>query len=459
MDEADIIGGYAEFIAYIVSMGLLDAPNFKPIVDGKTLAQELGVKPGPWMKTALDEVMAWQLRHPEDASPQRAIEAIRSKHGELPSCLIAQFLTLTIRPLFAQTKSQNKARLTVTGRRSAAANSFATSKRTNIETYEEAEARRPWKQENHVDSLQLLEWCTKVLKVDNRQTEKHWPVLVPPILALIDDVEVNFKARGCRLLFELLQATPPSLLKRTGLGKIFEDALTPCLSYLPTLTPQDESIKMLSAAYPAIFALASVRYPTRAETTSPEPSEMLMKRERMLSHLLHHHLLRAFVHVEAEEYPLLTTTLVSELTLWVDWMRLGVTPHLTHILPVVSSVLASETGVHIPSMLVEAAQALQTVIAAAWPRIWRWRGEILSGACIAWLNTLVADAGETSDEEDKQRMNVKKELKNAVRMLIRAVDAKEPSGEDEDEETRSFVFRDEIQDIITADDRLESFLN
>ena len=39
----------------------------------------------------------------------------------------------------------------------------------------------------------------------------------------------------------------------------------PCLQYLPSLTPEDKSIELLTQAYPALITLGRVRYPTKAD--------------------------------------------------------------------------------------------------------------------------------------------------------------------------------------------------
>ncbi|KIV99592.1 hypothetical protein, variant [Verruconis gallopava] len=75
--KADILAHYSEFMAHITSLGILDAHLFKPLVDGTALAKALNAKPGPWMKAALDVVMAWQLRNPDITDPAAAIEEVK----------------------------------------------------------------------------------------------------------------------------------------------------------------------------------------------------------------------------------------------------------------------------------------------------------------------------------------------------------------------------------------------
>lgn len=68
---------YESFINHIASLELLDAPQMKPLLDGKQLSKALSTPPGPWMKDALDVVMAWQLRNPGVKEREKAIEAVR----------------------------------------------------------------------------------------------------------------------------------------------------------------------------------------------------------------------------------------------------------------------------------------------------------------------------------------------------------------------------------------------
>lgn len=91
--------------------------------------------------------------------------------------------------------------------------------------------------------------------------EAHWPLLIPPLLALIDDASTLFKIRGCELLILFLAQVPFSLLERTGLGEVFQNALMPCLLYLPSLTPENESTAILEKTYEALFTLNRRLFP------------------------------------------------------------------------------------------------------------------------------------------------------------------------------------------------------
>ena len=213
------------------------------------------MRPGPWMKDALDVVMAWQLRNPDITDPAGAVEEVRiqrqtqetssdkqqtgKKKGELTSHLASHFLQLTIRPLFA--KTQNPA-VTAQGRKSIQ----SSAPRATQLIHEDESESKPWKGEKEGYALELLRWV--LLTVDAEGIEKIWPLVIPPIFALVDDSDPKFKAKGCDLLKLLVEITPPSLLSRTGLAQEFEKSLFPCLTYLPSLTPESESILLLNAA-------------------------------------------------------------------------------------------------------------------------------------------------------------------------------------------------------------------
>lgn len=71
------------FVDHLKRLDLLDAPSIKPLVDGRLLSKELGIKPGKWMAPALDICMAWQLRNPQETDPAAGIEEVRQRKEEL----------------------------------------------------------------------------------------------------------------------------------------------------------------------------------------------------------------------------------------------------------------------------------------------------------------------------------------------------------------------------------------
>ena len=422
----EILGGYAQFLTEIKAYGLYEAYNLKPLIDGNTLARALSTKPGPWMRSALDVVMAWQLRNPETIDPQEAIEEVRlsredheQKKGELTKDLIHHFLRLTIRPLFA--KTQHPTSVTAQGRKRT---TEVLPSRFGDHLMEDDSQTRPWKGQDSY-ALDLLQWILRSLS-DGETVEKNWGLLVPPLLTIVDDIDHSIKARGCIMLNLLLENTPPSLLARTGLGDVIEEAVMPCLSYLPTLTPDDESIALLSAAYPTLITLSRVRYTERPKgPMKPRKSQEQTSKNRFLSTpkeqkvhfldtLVRQGVLSGFTH--ASEHVRVAETLFIHLIPLINELGIEFVKHLKHVLPLTTEVLSTPFGPAYPPLLIAATQAQQTVILNCWPRMKIWHGEILKGTTLCWLRI-----AEEEDRSSPQLRAVKKELQKTVQMLAAAV--------------------------------------
>ncbi|KAF3901501.1 Phosphatase [Dactylellina cionopaga] len=63
--KAPGLAKYERFVKRIEELELGDAWDFKPLLTGTELQAVLNKKPGPWMKGMLDQVMTWQLDHPD----------------------------------------------------------------------------------------------------------------------------------------------------------------------------------------------------------------------------------------------------------------------------------------------------------------------------------------------------------------------------------------------------------
>ena len=47
-----------------------------------------------------------------------------------------------------------------------------------------------------------------------------WHLLIPPIMLMLDDYEVQYKIQGVKLVSQLSKTVPPELLKRTGVDAL-----------------------------------------------------------------------------------------------------------------------------------------------------------------------------------------------------------------------------------------------
>lgn len=84
---------------------------------------------------------------------------------------------------------------------------------------------------------------------------EQWPLFTPVILTLLDDMDTGFRLQGLKLAQNFISRLEPSLLRATGLGEVFTDAIMPTLLFLPSLTPVEASVKLTSVAYRTLSEL------------------------------------------------------------------------------------------------------------------------------------------------------------------------------------------------------------
>lgn len=339
------------------------------------------------MKDALDVVMAWQLRNPAATNPEDAIEEVknhRAANGELTFDLIRHFLKLTIRPLFLKPANNNPSGVTPQGRKLANA---PLPRKLGMQAMETP----AWKNAKEAHALDILQWVVKSL--GPKSVVEVWPMLIPPVLTLVDDWETRYKATGAELLGELLKVVEPELLERTGLGEVFEDALMPCLAYLPPSTPEEEAVRLLGAVYPALIALTRVRYPVGSSSGKVEPKDMASQRAKFLDKVLRDGIIYGISNCHNHPNTLIITC--EHLAIFLDEMGIEAVKHIKYVLPFLTGVLSHPLGKASLPMLHQATVALQALIRNCWPRMVEYRGEVLKGITLCWLGVEGEPAAES----------------------------------------------------------------
>lgn len=109
---------------------------------------------------------------------------------------------------------------------------------------------------------------------------KHWPLFIPVLLTLADDPSTAVRRRGLLILTDFLAKFPGRTLHDTGLAKVFEDAIFPTLAFLPSLTPDDESVQLLVPAYGALLRLADKQQQQQPTTATPAAAARGTKEEQ-----------------------------------------------------------------------------------------------------------------------------------------------------------------------------------
>jgi hypothetical protein len=293
--------------------------------------------------------------------------------------------------------------------------------------------------------------------------EAHFPLFVPTILAMIDDNNLPFKTEGCALLTQLLQPIQESgsdILRRTNLTSVFEDAVTPCLLSLPTITPEDRSLELLGTAYPALLNTLKTAYWSKSQSEQDKEAYTTG-----LAKILRSNLISSFHHINSSTpasgstsasfpYPRLSTFLLEKITIFVDALGIHTTKYLQELIPILYTTLSNPFGTAHPPLLRAATAATQAVIENAHPRIWRWRGEILSGLSSCWLH-IAADDNKASAT---QLAKLKGELQQVAKLLKYVLQNPVPimgdTPEPEQLEVKKNV-QNELHELVEADSELK----
>ncbi|PYH41573.1 tRNA adenylyltransferase [Aspergillus saccharolyticus JOP 1030-1] len=385
-----------------------------------------------------------------------------------------------IRPLF--TKTRNPA-ITAEGRKNFHPVPLARFDLTTLDP-----EAKPWKA-FAVYSTTVFAWIlsqydsTAITHLENQFSQ-----LIPPILALIDDELTPHRIRGCTLLTSLLQpirASQSDILRRTNLSSVFESAIRPCLLSLPTITPENESLELLTTAYPALHALLETSYGGDRQR-HPQQSEALT---HALTQTLRDNLISSFHHISSTSpitaqssvsypaltsfpHPRLSTLLLSEIQRTVTALRIEATKYLQDLVPLVYSTLTNPFGTAHPPLLLAALGVARAVILNAHPRVWRWRTEILGAVCACWL-TVVEEEREEEEEEEEELQSttttghrrplrrLKRELQGVVCLLRLAIENPLQSDTPEQEALSAAGgggFGRELEELAAADEQLRGLL-
>ncbi|CAH0025548.1 unnamed protein product [Clonostachys rhizophaga] len=204
----------------------------------------------------------------------------------------------------------------------------------------------------------------------------NWFLFAPVLLALVEDADSSTRQAGLEILANFIRNCPLKILQSTGIGTVFQEAIFPSLLYLPSLTPEEESVPLINAAYQALLALA------QQETDPRSPS-----RRKLLDKVFRDGIFTAYFH--ASEYISVVETLMKNTAAILDCLEVYSVKHLQNLLPMFSSVLTDPFIISRPTALLEAVKTLNACLRNCWPRISsepKYTAEVIRIISICWLN-------------------------------------------------------------------------
>ncbi|KAL8953382.1 MAG: hypothetical protein Q9222_000759 [Ikaeria aurantiellina] len=340
------------------------------------------------------------------------------KEGENPNHfeeLITVLLKEHIKPLFLKSKSPiltEQARKKTTSSLPAGPSDFDNSGNN-----------KPWKYHSpHI--ITVFRWV--LTQLDTRLVETLWPLVIPPLLSLLDDSSTAHKVKGCEMLRILLEKVPLKLLARSGLGEVFQETLMPYLMYLPSLTPVDESVVLLDAVYDALIALTMVQHASNAAL-----------RTKALGAVFRNGILKGYAH--AGENVRIAELLMRKAADLVCAMKIHCVKHLKDLLPLIAANLTAPFATAHPPLLEATLETLRVVIVNGWPRLAFHPGVILEGLIICYSRI---------DDEDKPTaalVEIQTTIKEILSVVMQLLN-------DDD------IARSEVQALRESEPRLSSIL-
>lgn len=305
---------------------------------------------------------------------------------------------------------------------------------------------------------------------------------------MIDDESSSFKYRGCNLLIKFLtpiRASDSDLLKRSNLSSVFDDALTPCLLSLPTITPEEESLHLLGITYPALFLTLETRYhvdrDSKPAQTGTKQDDKKTYITRLIT-LLRDNVISSFHHVSSYSptsakdemsslasfpYPKLSTFLLDQLTKIIQDLGIHTTKYLQEIVPVIYSTLSNPFGTAFVPLLLAGVATTQAVILNAHPRIWRYRGDLLAAICQCWINVSRDEQSIKDMKQKSQLQQVLLKLQGAVYLLklsVRGVSSAKMGGDTTSSDLSEMLdekdvnIDDDVKVLVDADEQLKELL-
>ncbi|KPV75507.1 uncharacterized protein RHOBADRAFT_53478 [Rhodotorula graminis WP1] len=253
-----------------------------------------------------------------------------------------------------------------------------------------------------------------IAALEPSEVEDLWPFLLPPVLTLLDDYEAKNKFVGVSILDKLLDKADASLLRRTGVGKVFEKSLENVFSALSDpLSPS-----LLAAAHPIALKLVNLQHPplsSSSATSSDQP------RFDALCSLL----VASVAHTWEFKSGNVALEAVScaALAPLVDALGPGSIRYLQLVVPHLCDVLTASNGVwsiESAHMLGAAAQALRSVVRNGRARIGgRWEGRVVAAVGQCWVEVSEDDAARKLRRASEGGRVALEELEEALRAVVR----------------------------------------
>ncbi|KAI7890013.1 uncharacterized protein EV154DRAFT_564793 [Mucor mucedo] len=218
-----------------------------------------------------------------------------------------------------------------------------------------------WKTGNTLD---ILLWIAIDL-------EKNLHLIIPPVLIVLDDVDIEYKEYGVKMVHGIVKKLDSNHIAKFGLDNVVFESLFKCLYRLS----QDRDIEILKLAYPCILDLIGS---IKNERT----------RSGFYERVLTDGIMTGYQHA-GQKIKFLPILLQPIATIYDAIGAIGV-QYLKAIIPILcdSMSMISSNNEIIQGINQLAAESLVTVIKKCWPRIPAYEGAIMQALAKSWSYNL-----------------------------------------------------------------------
>ncbi|KAJ6567265.1 hypothetical protein DFH09DRAFT_1156514 [Mycena vulgaris] len=248
-----------------------------------------------------------------------------------------------------------------------------------------------WK--DHLGASNIVLWC--VQHIPSTAYEELWHLVIPPIMALLDDYEARYKLKGVKVASVMLERVPSSVLRRTGVDSLLIASLSRSLTQLQS----PETPLLLPAAISTSLSLIQLMTAVGSK-----------ERFEQLCGLLGDGIIGSIWPYASDRLEALLAS-IEALPAVVEILGVGCARYLKVLVAQLVHPLApleyEKTSV---ALQISSLRALSAVIDACPERMAQWKGTILNGVGRCWVSMIDSKA-------DTPPEGLKRELRNVCQKL------------------------------------------
>ncbi|KAF9520981.1 hypothetical protein BS47DRAFT_1335069 [Hydnum rufescens UP504] len=226
----------------------------------------------------------------------------------------------------------------------------------------------------------VIRWS--VIHMQREDFELLWPLLIPPLMTLLDDYDPPFKIRGIEIAHEMLRKVDANLINRTGISTLLSSSLTNAFAFMTA----PETPQLLVAAVPC--------YQDLIYLTTSEGSE---QRFEKLCELMTSAIIGGAWSYGGNQLSTMEAS-IQVLPPLIHALGIGTARFLKALIPQLSDMLVTKPFLPAtPRLQVLSADCLCVIISECPPRISFWRLRILDGLARCWVQLKEGNAKASPD--------------------------------------------------------------